>query len=69
MEKSEEKFHYGKKEYWTNTGKNMQEKAGYQSNNITSCYPPLYQIQLTLVISTSVISNNRLSQRENLILV
>ena len=36
----DEKFHhskYGKKENWTHTGKNMQEKAGLQSHN-TACH-------------------------------
>ena len=38
----------------------------YMKNHINSCN---IDIQSTLVISTSVISNNRLSQGENLVLV
>ena len=34
-----------------------------------SCTPLMYQIQSTLVVSTSVISNNSLSRRENLVLL
>ena len=33
------------------------------------CFAACYDIQSTLVISTSVISNNRLSRRENLVRV
>ena len=43
----DEKFHhskYGKKENWTNTGKNKQEKAGLQSHNTIYHYQPAYQI-------------------------
>ena len=43
----DEKFHhskYGKKENWTNTGKNKQEKAGSQSHDTIHHYQPAYQI-------------------------
>ena len=43
----DEKFHhskYGKKENWTNTGKNTQEKAGSQSQDKIHHYQPAYQI-------------------------
>ena len=43
----DEKFHhskYGKKENWTNTEKNMQEKAGSQSHDTIHHYQPAYQI-------------------------
>ena len=43
----DEKFQhskYGKKENWTNTGKNKQEKAGLQSHNIACHHQPVYQI-------------------------
>ena len=46
---SDEKFHhskYGKKENWTNTGKNKQEKAGLQSHNIACHHQSVYQIWL-----------------------
>ena len=42
-----EKFHhskYGKKENWTNTGKNKQERAGSQSHDTIHHYQPAYQI-------------------------
>ena len=35
---------YGKKENWTNTGKNKQEKAGSQSHDTLHHYQPAYQI-------------------------
>ena len=35
---------YGKKENWTNTGKNKQEKAGSQSHDTLHYYQPAYQI-------------------------
>ena len=43
----DEKFHhskYGKKENWTNTGKNKKEKAGSQSHNKIHHYQPAYRI-------------------------
>ena len=43
----DEKFHhskYGKKENWTNTGKNKQEKAGLRSHNTTCHYQSVYEI-------------------------
>ena len=43
----DEKFHhskYGKKENWTNTGKNKQEKAGSQSHDTIHHYQFAYQI-------------------------
>ena len=43
----DEKFHhskYGKKENWTNTGKNKQEKAGLQSHNTACHHQSVYQI-------------------------
>ena len=43
----DEKFHhlkYGKKEKWTYTGKNKQEKTGLQSHDIIHHYQPAYQI-------------------------
>ena len=43
----DEKFHhskYGKKENWTNTVKNKQEKAGSQSHDAIHHYQPAYQI-------------------------
>ena len=43
----DEKFHhskYGKKENWTNTGKNKQERAGSQSHDTIHHYQPAYQI-------------------------
>ena len=43
----DEKFHhskYGKKENWTNTGKNKQEEAGSQSHDTIHHYKPAYQI-------------------------
>ena len=43
----DEKFHYskyGKKENWTNTGKNKQEKDGSQSNDTMHHYQLAYQI-------------------------
>ena len=43
----DEKFHhskYGKKENWTNTGKNKQEKAGSQSHDTLHHYQLVYQI-------------------------
>ena len=43
----DEKFYYskyGKKDYWTNTGKNKQKKAGSQSNDTTYRHQPAYQI-------------------------
>ena len=43
----DEKFHhskYGKKEHWTNTGKNEQEKAGLQSHDTARHHPSVYQI-------------------------
>ena len=43
----DEKFHhskYGKKENWTNTGKNKQEEAGSQSHDTIHHYQPAYQI-------------------------
>ena len=43
----DEKFHHskdGKKENWTNTGKNNQEKAGSQSHDTIYHYQPAYQI-------------------------
>ena len=43
----DEKFHhskYGKKENWTNTGKNKQEKAGSQSYYTIHHYQAAYQI-------------------------
>ena len=45
----DEKFHhskYGKKENWTNTGKNKQEKAGLQSHNTACHHQSVYQILL-----------------------
>ena len=45
----DEKFHhskYGKKENWTNTGKNKQEKTGSQSHDTIHHYQPAYQIGL-----------------------
>ena len=45
----DEKFHhstYGKKENWTNKGKNKQEKAGLQSHNTTCHHQSVYQIRL-----------------------
>ena len=45
----DEKFHhskYGKKENWTNTGKNKQEKAGLQSYNTACHHQSVYQIWL-----------------------
>ena len=38
-------------------------------NEIDRKLPDYFEVQSTLVISTSVISNNRLSRRENLVLV
>ena len=49
----DEKFYhskYGKKENWTNTGKNKQEKAGSQSHN-TACH---HQSVLTKYDSSSL---------------
>ena len=43
----DENFHfskYGKKENWTNAGKNEHEKAGPQSHNTTHHYHPAYKI-------------------------
>ena len=43
----DEKFHhskYGKKENWTNTGKNKQEKAGLKSHDTIHHYQPAYLI-------------------------
>ena len=43
----DEKFHsskYGRKENWTNTGKNKQEKAGSQFHDTTSRDQPSYPI-------------------------
>ena len=43
----DEKFHhskYGKKDNWTNTGKNKQEKAGSQSHDTIHHFQPAYQI-------------------------
>ena len=43
----DEKFHhskYGKKENWTNTRKNKQEKAGLQFHNTTCHHQSVYQI-------------------------
>ena len=43
----DEQFHhskYGKKENWTNTGKNKQEKAGLQSHDTTCHHQSVYQI-------------------------
>ena len=43
----DEKFHhskYGKKENWTNKGKNKQEKAGLQSHNTACHHQSVYQI-------------------------
>ena len=43
----DEKLHhskYGEKENWTNTGKNMQEKASSQSHDTIHKYKPAYQI-------------------------
>ena len=43
----DEKFHhskYGKKENWTNTEKNKQEKTGSQSHDTIHHYQPAYQI-------------------------
>ena len=43
----DEKFHhskYGKKENWTNKGKNKQEKAGLQSYNTACHHQSVYQI-------------------------
>ena len=43
----DEKFHhskYGKKENWTNTGKNKQEMAGLQSHNTIHHYQLAHQI-------------------------
>ena len=43
----DEKCHsskYGRKENWTNTGKNKQEKAGSQSHDTTSHHQPANQI-------------------------
>ena len=43
----DEKFRhskYGKKEIWTNTGKNKQEKTGSQSHDTIHHYQPAYQI-------------------------
>ena len=45
----DEKFHhskYGKKENWTNKGKNKQEKAGLQSHNTACHHQSVYQIWL-----------------------
>ena len=45
----DEKFHhskYGKKENWTNTGKNKQEKAGSQSHDTIHHYQLAHQIRL-----------------------
>ena len=42
-----EKFHhskYGKKENWTNTGKNKKDKAGLQSHDTACHHQPVYQI-------------------------
>ena len=42
-----EKFHhstYGKKENWTNKGKNKQEKAGLHSHNTACHHQSVYQI-------------------------
>ena len=41
----DENFHYskyGKKENWTNAGKNKHEKAGSQSHNTIHHYDPAY---------------------------
>ena len=35
---------YGKKENWTNKGKNKQEKAGLQSHNRACHHQSVYQI-------------------------
>ena len=43
----DEKFHhskYGKKENWTNTGKNKQERAGSQSHDTIHHYQLAHQI-------------------------
>ena len=43
----DEKFHhskYGKRENWTNKGKNKQEKAGLQSHNTACHHQSVYQI-------------------------
>ena len=43
----DEKFHhskYGKKDNWTNTGQNKQEKAGSQSHDTLYHYQSAYQI-------------------------
>ena len=43
----DQKFHhskYGKKENWTNTGKNKQEKAGLKSHNTACHHQSVYQI-------------------------
>ena len=45
----DEKFHhskYGKKENWTDTGKNKQEKAGLQSHDTACHHQSVYQIRL-----------------------
>ena len=42
----DERFHhpkYGKKEHWTNTGKNKQEKAGLQYHDTARHHPSVYQ--------------------------
>ena len=42
----DEKWHSsknGRKENWTNTGKNKQEKTGFQSHDTTSHHQPAYQ--------------------------
>ena len=44
---TDKKFHYskyGKKENWTNAGKNKHEKAGSPSHNIIHLYHPAYNI-------------------------
>ena len=35
---------YGRKENWTNTGKNKQEEAGSRSQDTPSHHQPVYQI-------------------------
>ena len=63
----DKKFHYsklGKKENWTNTGKNKHEKAGSQSHNTIHHYQPAYQIWLqACTISQKSLTKNFINSK------